>query len=146
MATVYGAEYTKYNTGGLAKLVTKTWGNDVKFVSDTFTSPTGDLAHSSTIKMGRLPKGARVLAFHFTCGGEGGTAATGGVKVGDTAATAVNALTTMAAASSLWLGAANALARTPLAADSDVEILLQDTNALDATTTLSLTTLYIMDN
>ena len=146
MADAYGVNYTKYNSGGISNLVTKAWGGEVQAIVDNYTSPTGDLAHTSTIYMGRVPKGARVIGFLFTCGGEGSTAATGGILLGAVAQTAVNALTSMASASALDFNAINATVRTPLTADTDVKILLQGTNKLDATTTLSLTTFFVMDN
>ena len=145
LSNVKGTEYTKYYTGGIGNMVTKSWGNDVKYIYDEYTVPAGEtVAVSTSLYMGRVPKNARILGFYFSQSGSGG-ATTGGIKIGSTAATGTAALTDMTSTTTQQLTCVHSLAKTPLAADADVTILLTSDADIDAATTLSLTTLYVMD-
>lgn len=145
LTNVKGDEYTKYYAGGVSNLVTKAWGGEVLCVRDTYTVPTGDtVAVSTSLYMGRVPKGAKILAFIFSQSGAG-AAATGGIKIGSTAATSTTALTDMTSATAQILPCIEAVASAALTADSDVTILLTSAADLDAATTVSLAVLFTMD-
>ena len=146
LTNVSGAQYTKYSAGGVSNLVTKAWNTGVYAVNDTYTVPTGDtVAVSTSLYMGVVPAGAKILGFVFSQSGAG-AAATGGIKIGSTAATATTVLTDMTAATSQIVACNEAVAKTAITADSVVSILLTNAADLDAATTVSLTTLYMMDN
>lgn len=145
LTNVSGVEYTKYTAGGVSNLVTKSWGSEVLSVRDSYTVPAGDtVAVSTSLYMGIVPKGAKIIGFVFSQSGAG-AAATGGVKIGGTAATAATALTDMTAATSQFVTCNEAVAKAALTADSVVSILLTNAADLDAGTTVSLTTLYTME-
>jgi hypothetical protein len=145
LATASGVNYTKYAAGGIDNMITKAWGAEVLSTRDSYTVPTGDtVAASATISLGMVPKGARILYFLFSQSGSGG-ATTGGIKIGTTAATAVAALTNMTNATAQLVACNEAVAKTALTADSLVSILLSADADIDAATTLSLTTFYVMD-
>jgi hypothetical protein len=145
LTNVKGVNYTKYLAGGVSNLVTNAWDIPIYAVKDSYTVPTGDtVAVSTSLYMGRVPKGARILMFIFTQSGAG-AAATGGVVIGSTAATSTSGLTDMTSATAQVLPCLEAVAKTALTADSAVTILLTSAADLDAATTVSLTTLYTMD-
>lgn len=145
LTNVSGVNYTKYSAGGVANLVTNAWDIPIYAVKDTYTVPTGDtVAVSTSLYMGRIPKGARVLMFIFSQSGAG-AAATGGIVIGSTAATSTTGLTDMTSATAQVLPCIESVANTALTADSTVSILLTSSYDLDAATTVSLTTLYTMD-
>lgn len=145
LTNVSGVEFTKYSAGGISNLVTNLWGTPVLSVSDSYTVPTGDtVAVSTSLYMGRVPAGAKILGFYFSQSGAG-AAATGGVVVGSTAATATTALTDMTSATAQLVACNQAVNKTAVTADSTISILLTNAADLDAATTLSLTTFYVMD-
>lgn len=145
LTNVEGVGYTKYSDGGVGNLVSYRWGNNVYATTDTYTVPTGDtVAVSTSLYMGRVPKGARILGFFFSQSGAG-AAATGGVKIGSTAATSTTGLTDMTSATAQFLPCNEAVAKSPITSDSDVTILLTDAADLDAATTVTLTTLYTVE-
>lgn len=145
LTNVSGEGYTQYSASGLSNLVTKLWGQPILSVTDNYTVPTGDtVAVSTSLYMGVVPKGARVLGFYFSQSGAG-AAATGGVKIGSTAATATTALTDMTSATAQLLPCIQSVAKDALTADSVVSILLTNAADLDAATTLTLTTFYVME-
>lgn len=145
LTAVSGVNYTKYAAGGMSNFVTQQWANNLQMVHDEYTVPAGDtVAVSTYINMGRVPKGARVLFFIFTNSGSG-AASTGGIRIGEVAATAVAALTDMTSATTQVLGSLIAFSGTPLAAESKVDILLTSDADLDAATNITLTTVYIQD-
>ena len=151
LTAVSGVNYTKYasviaGTTGMSDYISQQWNENLMMVHDEYTVPAGDtVAVSETLKMGLIPKGARVLFFIFTNSGSG-AASTGGIRIGEVAATAVAALTDMTSATTQVLGSLIAFSGTPLTADSIVDILLSADADLDAATNLTLTTVYIQDD
>jgi hypothetical protein len=145
LTNVKGEGYTQYSASGLSNLVTKLWGQPVLSVTDNYTVPAGEtVAASTSLYMGVVPKGARVLGFYFSQSGAG-AAATGGIKIGSTAATATTALTNMTAATAQLLPCIQSVAKDALTADSVVSILLTNAGDLAAATTFTLTTFYVME-
>ena len=146
LSTAYGVNSTKYyninaGTAGMSSFVTEDWMENLKFVTDTFATGTDTVALDGKVYMGRVPKGARVVGFHF-CQDGAGAASVGTVYVGTTAATASSALTDMTSATAQLVPALIGVAATATTAESYVYIQLA-TADWDASTNAMLTTFYI---
>ncbi len=152
LSTASGANYTKYaaiiaGTAGIGSFIdgTNEWGSKLRVMYDDYTVPTGDTLHTDAVlSMGQLPKGARVLGWHFTQTG-GGEAAVATAKIATVAASASSAFTDMTSASAQFVPALHAFALTPLTVASVVTLDFA-TADVDAATVLTLATLYYIED
>lgn len=144
ITTANGTEQTKYAAGGISNMVAKLWNNDIKFAYDDYTLPSTDTAAAGfVISMGRLPKNAIVIGFQWTSTAQG-AAVTADVAIGGVAATTAEAFTDMTAATTQFVGATGIFPYTPLTAESQVTVTTA-AQAIAASSTVTLTTMYVMD-
>lgn len=144
ITTANGTEQTKYAAGGISNMVAKLWNNDIKFAYDDYTLPSTDTAAAGfVISMGRLPKNAIVIGFQWTSTAQG-AAVTADVAIGGVAATTAGVFTDMTAATTQFVGATGIFPYTPLTADSQITVTTAAA-AIAASSTVTLTTMYVMD-
>jgi len=152
LSTASGVNYTKIaaliaNTGSLSDLVdgANQWGTKLRAMFDIYTVPTGDTLHSDAVlTMGKLPKGARPLAFYFAQSG-GGEAAVGTIKIGTTDVAGASVLTDMTSATQQLIPALSTASDSVLTAASVVTITIA-TQDVDAATVLVLVTFYLVED
>jgi len=101
-----------------------------------------DLA--STISMGVIPKGARVVGF-IVANEAVGAAVTADIALSGTAATASEAWTDMTSANQQFIPALEAIQNTPLTADKVVQVITAGAT-LAAGKSITVTTLYLNED
>ncbi|KKL71724.1 hypothetical protein LCGC14_2092040 [marine sediment metagenome] len=152
LSTASGVNYTKIaalaaKTGSMSDFVdgTNEWGTKLRVMLDTYTVPTGDTLHSDAVlTMGKLPKGARPLAFYFAQSG-GGEAAVGTIKIGTTDVAGASVLTDMSSNTEQLVPALSTASDSVLTAASVVTITIA-TQDIDAATVLVLATFYLVED
>ncbi|KKM91959.1 hypothetical protein LCGC14_1223280 [marine sediment metagenome] len=152
LSTANGVNSTKLaalnaNTGSLSDLIdgANEWGTKLRVLFDKYTVPSGDtISSTGVLTMGTLPKGARVLFFHFTQDAAG-EAAVGTIKIATVDAAGSNVLTDMTSATKQLVPANDTFAITPLTVESAVTITFA-TQDVDAGTILTLATCYLIED
>ena len=122
------------------------WGTKLRCIYDEYTVATGDtVAASATLTFGTLPEGAKPLFAVFAQSGAGDVA-TGGIKIGGVAATAVAVLTDMTSATHQIVPLNNTFTTTVTSAAVAVTILLSADADLDAATNVNLAIFFILED
>jgi hypothetical protein len=144
ITAVNGVSQTMYVAGGIDNLVGKLWNNPILSVYDEYTVDAADTgAAGLVLSMGRVPKNAIVIGFMYTTTAQG-AAMTADAAIGGVAATEAEAFLDGTAATGNFASTVGVFPYTPLTADSTVTLITaaQDTVA---SSTITLTTLYVMD-
>lgn len=122
------------------------WGTKLRCIYDEYTVATGDtVAASATLTFGTLPTGAKPLFAVFAQSGAGDVA-TGGIKIGGVAATAVAVLTDMTSATHQIVPLNNTFTTTVTSAAVAVTILLSADADLDAATNVNLAIFFVLED
>lgn len=138
-----GVNYTKYAEGGLHNLIGKDWNQPLLTVFDKFTVTT-ELAESSSVLLGVVPKGGRILGYIFQAD-DNSAQATGTIEVAGVASTAADAISDLSnGPTKLFIPALDTFSQTALTEDSAIEVQFS-AHKIDVGVVMTLTTLYVLD-
>ena len=146
-STANSSQFAQYSAGGVANLVTGSWGAPLLTAVMEHTVDANLLDDTAVISMGRLPKGARVLGYSFgSTQLDGATTMT--VRVGGTPIGATNGITALNHATNRQFlhSALAASINTPLTEDATVDLLLAgaDVGAASVGDKFTLVVYYVM--